>query len=48
MSASLRAISIGNAKIVDDGGEGIEFLQLVRSGPMKAGMQNVDIIFSNW
>ena len=48
MSTSLRAIGVGNVKTVDDGGGGIEFLQLVQSDPMKAGMQNVDIIFSNW
>ena len=47
LSASLRAIGIGNIKTVDDGGQGIEFLQLVQSDPMKAGMQHVDIIFSN-
>ena len=48
MSASLRAIGVGNVKTVDDGSAGIEFLQLVQSDPMKAGMQNVDIVFSNW
>ncbi|HJM93746.1 MAG: response regulator [Alphaproteobacteria bacterium] len=48
MPASLRMIGVGNAKTVDDGGEGIKFLQLVQSNPMKASMQNVGIIFSNW
>lgn len=48
MSSSLRAIGVGNLKTVDDGGQGIEFLQKVRDDPMRAGMQNVDIIFSNW
>ena len=48
MSSSLRALGVGNVKTVDDGSQGIEFLQLVQSDPMKAGMQNVDIVFSNW
>lgn len=48
MSSSLRALGVGNVKTVDDGSQGIEFLQLVQSDSMKAGMQNVDIVFSNW
>ncbi len=48
MSSSLRALGVGNVKTVDDDNQGIEFLQLVQSDPMKAGMQNVDIVFSNW
>ncbi len=48
LSASLRALGVGNVKTVEDGGAGIEFLKLVQSDPMKAGMQNVDIVFSNW
>jgi CheY-like chemotaxis protein len=48
MSSSLRALGVGNVKTVDDGNQGIEFLQLVQSDPMKAGMQNVDIVFSKW
>ena len=48
MSSSLRALGVGNVKTVDDGSQGIEFLQLVESDSMKAGMQNVGIVFSNW
>ena len=48
MSSSLRALGVGNVKTVDDGSQGIEFLQLVQSDPMKADMQNVNIVFSNW
>jgi len=29
MSSSLRALGVGNVKTVDDGSQGIEFLQLV-------------------
>ncbi|MBC8242019.1 MAG: response regulator [Alphaproteobacteria bacterium] len=48
ISSSLRAIGVGNIKTADDGGQAIEFLQTVRDDPMKAGMQHVDMIFSNW
>ncbi|MDP6563465.1 MAG: response regulator, partial [Alphaproteobacteria bacterium] len=48
LSNSLRAIGVGNVRTVNDGGEAIEVLQNVKTNPMKAGMQQVDVILSNW
>ena len=45
---SLKAIGVGNVKIVEHGGLAIDTLRMMKENPSKAGMMNVDIIFSNW
>jgi len=45
---SLKILSVGTVKTCNDGGEAIEFIQRVKSNPMKAGVQSIDIIISNW
>lgn len=45
---SLRVLGVGSIKSVDDGGEAIEFLKLVKENPMKAGMMGVDMVVSDW
>lgn len=45
---ALKALGIGQVTTCPEGGAAIEFLQLVHSNPMKAGVQIVDIIISNW
>lgn len=45
---SLRVLGVGSIKAVDEGGEAIEFLKLVKDNPMKAGMMNVDLVISDW
>lgn len=45
---ALKALTVGNIKMADDGSEAIELLQLMAVNPMKAGILNIDIILSNW
>ncbi|PHZ83322.1 response regulator [Paremcibacter congregatus] len=45
---SLRVMGVGSIKSVDDGAEAIEFIKLVDSNPMKAGMMSIDIVISDW
>lgn len=45
---SLRILGVGNVTAVEDGGEAIEFLKLVKTNPQKTGIQNVDLIMTNW
>ena len=45
---SLKILGVGRVIPVEDGGAAIDFLKLVKSDPMKAGVQQVDIIISNW
>jgi len=48
MLNALKSLRIGVTKTCNDGGEAIEFMQLMQSDPMKAGVQKIDIIMSNW
>ncbi len=45
---SLRILGVGTVNAVEHGGEAIEFLRRVKQDPMKAGVQQVDIVLSNW
>jgi two-component system, chemotaxis family, chemotaxis protein CheY len=45
---SLKVLGVGQVSMAEDGGRAIEFLQLVKSDPMRAGVQSVDIVISNW
>ncbi|VAW05308.1 chemotaxis protein CheYIII [hydrothermal vent metagenome] len=45
---SLRVMGVGSIQSVDDGAQAIEFIKLVDSDPMKAGMMMIDIIISDW
>lgn len=45
---SLKVLGVGNVFAVEDGGEAIHFLQRVKNEPMKIGVQQIDIIISNW
>lgn len=45
---SLKIIGVGRVTTRDHGGDAIEFLKLVHSDPMKAGVMGVDIVVSNW
>jgi len=45
---SLKILGVGKVIAVEDGGQAIEFLQLVKEDPMKAQCQKVDILLSNW
>lgn len=45
---SLRVLGIGKIISKTHGGEAIEFLQLMKENPMKAGVQSIDFIVSNW
>ncbi|RMF07809.1 MAG: response regulator [Alphaproteobacteria bacterium] len=45
---SLKILGVGKVVTKDHGGEAIEFIKLVHSDPMKAGLMTIDIIMSNW
>ncbi|MBI1239798.1 MAG: response regulator [Alphaproteobacteria bacterium] len=44
----LTAIGIHRVKIAEDGGDAIDLLRLTKTDPMKAGIQGVDLVISNW
>ena len=48
LATCLNALGINQFKMVDHGGTAIDFLKLQKADPMKAGMQTVDLIISNW
>lgn len=45
---SLKILGVGTVITKDHGGEAIEFLQLVKEDPMKAGVMSIDVILSDW
>lgn len=45
---SLKILGVGKVTTRDHGGDAIEFLKLVPSDPMKAGVMTIDIVISNW
>lgn len=45
---SLRVMGVGSIQSVDDGADAIDFIKLVATDPMKAGMMSIDIIISDW
>jgi len=45
---SLKILGVGKVTTRDHGGDAIEFLKLVQSDPMKAGVMTVDVVISNW
>ena len=45
---ALRMLGVGQVSLMDHGGAAIEFLQLVKNDPMRAGVMQVDIVLSNW
>lgn len=45
---SLKVLGVGNVFAVEHGGDAIHFLQRVKNEPMKVGVQQIDIIISNW
>ncbi|RME67365.1 MAG: response regulator [Alphaproteobacteria bacterium] len=45
---SLKAIGVGKVVPVEDAGAAIEFIQLVKKDPMKAGVMAIDIVLTNW
>lgn len=45
---SLKIIGVGRVTTRDHGGDAIEFLKMVHTDPMKAGVMTVDIVISNW
>ncbi|MFQ5533210.1 MAG: response regulator [Sphingomonadales bacterium] len=48
MLNALKVLGVGTVTTLEDGGRAIDFLHLVHSNPMRAGVQTVDIIVSNW
>lgn len=46
--SSLKVLGVGNVFAVEHGGDAINFLQRVKHEPMKVGVQQIDIVISNW
>jgi len=45
---SLRILNVGGVFAVEHGGEAIDFLKKVKTDPASAGVQEIDIVLSNW
>ncbi len=45
---SLKVLGVGNVFAVEHGGDAINFMQRVKDEPMKVGVQQIDLIISNW
>ncbi|GHF29623.1 response regulator [Kordiimonas sediminis] len=45
---SLKVLGVGQVIAVEHGGDAINFLKRVKEEPMKVGIQQIDIIVSNW
>jgi len=45
---SLKVLGVGNVYAVEHGGDAITFLQRVKNEPMKVGVQQIDIVLTNW
>ncbi len=48
LHTALKALGVGTVTTAREGGEAIEFMKLVSTNPMKAGVMSIDLIFSNW
>lgn len=46
--SSLKLLGVGQVIPKEHGGEAIELLKLISIDPMLAGVQGVDMVFSNW
>ncbi len=44
----LKILGVGGVSTMDHGGDAIDFLKLVHSDPMKAGVMSIDMVISNW
>ena len=47
LTMSMRALGVGVIKEAEHGGDAIDVLKLMSKDPVRAGIMNVDIIFSN-
>ena len=45
---SLKILGVGNVISCEHGGDAIDFLKRVKEEPMKVGVQQVDIVMTNW
>ncbi|MEX6723060.1 response regulator [Parapedomonas caeni] len=48
LANSLKVLGVGQVSLAEDGSRAIEFLQLVKKDPVRAGTMNVDLVLSNW
>jgi two-component system, chemotaxis family, chemotaxis protein CheY len=48
LANSLKVLGVGQVCLAEDGGAAIDFLQLVKNNPMKAGVQGIDLMLTNW
>jgi two-component system, chemotaxis family, chemotaxis protein CheY len=48
LTMSMRALGVGVIKEAEHGGDAIDVLKLMSKDPVRAGIMNVDVIFSNW
>lgn len=48
LASLLKDIGFGRVETASDGTEAIEFLKLIKTNPIRAGIQTLDMIVSNW
>ena len=46
--SSLKIAGVGQVNSARDGGSAIELIKKVKSDPMRAGVQSIDLVISNW
>ncbi len=46
--SSLKMIGVGHVSLAKDGGSAIDLIKKVKSDPMRAGIQSIDMVISNW
>jgi two-component system, chemotaxis family, chemotaxis protein CheY len=44
----LNAMGVSQVKVANHGGEAIEWLKIMKSDPLKAGILSIDLIISDW
>lgn len=46
--SGLKMIGVGHVSLEKDGGGAIELIKKIKADPMRAGVQTIDMIISNW
>lgn len=48
LANALKVLGVGHVSLAEHGGVAIDFLKLVQTDPMRAGVMNVDLVIANW
>jgi two-component system, chemotaxis family, chemotaxis protein CheY len=48
LANALKVLGVGQVSLADHGGAAIELLSLVKADPIRAGVQTIDLVLTNW